>query len=146
MSDKQKRIFKENEELWKENRADQWGGKDDPRAEAARAKAVETNKRKGTIRRKLKEDPAGFYEEVLTGYLEDNPTFMQDVMKVLAEGAKSGDSRSLNSLRDIFGLGAPKRAAVSTTDSGATKTMSKEEVDKKLAEVANLKAIKGGKS
>lgn len=135
-----------DQKKWVEDKHPDWGGKDDPAAEAARAKGIATNKRKADVRRQLRENPAGLYENVLGEYLESNPEFMDTLMKVLAEEAVKGDSRALSSMKDIFGFGAPKKAAVTPTDQGAIKKLSKEEVDKKLEEQHKLRTIKGGKS
>ena len=140
MSDKQK----EAQNNWLANKAPNYpkAGVDpefDEKRYAGQLKGAETNKRKAKIRRKLQEVPAGFYEDILAGYLAEDPEFGKNVMKVLAEQAVQGDTKALSALKTTFGFGAPTKAAPAVDKKDEVKKLSKDEIDQKL------KVINGGK-
>lgn len=139
MSDK-----KSNQDIWNENRYPEYpkAGENpefDEKRKAGQLKGAATNKRKAQIRRKLQEDPSGFYEDILAGYLAEDPDFGKNVMKVLAEQAVEGDTKALAALKTTFGFGAPTKAAPAVSTKDEVKKLSKDEIDQQL------KVINGGK-
>ena len=130
MSDKRKTM---PQDIWDANKAPNYpkAGEDPEfdkkRLEGSR-KGAETNRRKAQIRRKLQEDPAGFYEDILAGYLAEDPEFGKNVMKVLAEQAAQGDTKSLAALKTTFGFGAPTKAAPAVNQKDEVKKLSKDEI------------------